>query len=63
MRGTPGAEVVGQAYFAFYLLAMGQGKPRSPLELARLVAGAGFQRPRLVPTRQPLQSQLLVARR
>jgi demethylspheroidene O-methyltransferase len=27
MMGTPGAEPVGDAYFGFYLLAMGRGKP------------------------------------
>ena len=29
MAGTPGAEPVGDAYFGFYLLAMGSGRPRT----------------------------------
>ena len=62
MSGTPGAEPVGDAYFAFYLLAMGSGRPRSADALAALLAQAGFDRVRLVPTRQPLLVQVLVAR-
>ena len=33
MAETPGAEPVGDAYFGFYLLAMGSGRPRTPAEL------------------------------
>jgi demethylspheroidene O-methyltransferase len=62
MSGTRGAEPVGDAYFAFYLLAMGSGRPRSADALAALLAQAGFDRVRLVPTRQPLLVQVLVAR-
>lgn len=57
MAGTPGAE----PYFAFYLLAMGSGRPRTPDELGRLLRAAGFGRHRLVPTRQPLLTRLIVA--
>ena len=42
MLGTPGAETVGPAYFGFYLLAMGHGKPRAPEELQRMLQDAGF---------------------
>jgi demethylspheroidene O-methyltransferase len=63
MLGTPGAEAVGDAYFSFYLLAMGHGRPRSPEELSLMLTKAGFTRPHLVPTRQPLQTQLIVAHR
>jgi demethylspheroidene O-methyltransferase len=61
MSGTAGAEPVGDAYFGFYLLAMGQGRPRTPAALGALVRSAGFQPPRLVPTHMPLQVRLLVA--
>lgn len=61
MMGTPGAEPVGDAYFGFYLLAMGRGKPRTPQALRKLLNSAGFVRSRLVRTRQPLQSRLIVA--
>jgi demethylspheroidene O-methyltransferase len=61
MSGTPGAEAMGDAYFGFYLLAMGRGRPRSAAELTRMLGAAGFVDVRLVPTRMPLQTQLLVA--
>jgi demethylspheroidene O-methyltransferase len=61
MLGTPGAETVGHAYFSFYLLAMGNGRPRSPDELKLMLSEAGFHRPQVVPTRQPLQTCLILA--
>jgi demethylspheroidene O-methyltransferase len=63
MMGTPGAEPVGEAYFGFYLLAMGSGRPRSPRELQAMLTAAGFASTQLVRTRQPLQSRLIVARK
>jgi demethylspheroidene O-methyltransferase len=51
---------VGDAYFGFYLLAMGQGQARSPGRLAALLAESGFRPPRQRPTRIPLQCQVLV---
>ena len=62
MSETRGAEPIGDAYFGFYLLAMGSGRPRSPREHATLLRTAGFERPRLLRTRLPLQTQVLVAR-
>lgn len=61
MRGTTGAEAMGDAYFGFYLLAMGQGRPRSPRELAELLRHAGFAPPHLRSTRRPLLLQVLCA--
>jgi len=61
MLGTPGAETVGHAYFSFYLLAMGNGRPRSPDELRLMLTDAGFSRAQVVPTRQPLQTCLILA--
>ncbi len=52
---------VGDAYFGFYLLAMGQGHARSVQEFATLLVQSGFQAPRVVPTRIPLQCQVIVA--
>jgi demethylspheroidene O-methyltransferase len=63
MMGTPGAEPVGDAYFGFYLLAMGRGRPRTPQQLQQLLRGAGFASTQLVAMRQPLQGQLIVARK
>jgi len=62
MSGTAGAEPIGDAYFGFYLLAMGSGRTRTPAELQALLARAGFTRTRLAPTPLPLQARLLVAR-
>jgi demethylspheroidene O-methyltransferase len=63
MAGTKGAEAMGDAYFGFYLLAMGRGRPRRADELGAMLDAAGFAAVRRVPTRMPLQTQLLVARR
>jgi demethylspheroidene O-methyltransferase len=63
MMGTPGAEPVGEAYFGFYLLAMGSGRPRTPRVLQGMLKAAGFASTQLVRTRQPLQSRLIVARK
>lgn len=59
---APGAERVGDAYFGFYLLAMGQGRPRRFAELAGLLRRAGFTSVRQQPTRMPLLTGLVVAR-
>ena len=45
MSGTAGAEPIGDAYFGFYLLAMGSGRPRTAEEL-RSMLGAGRLQPR-----------------
>lgn len=63
MSGTPGAEPAGEAYFNFYLMAMGKGRPRTPEHLAGLLARAGFGAARLLPTRLPLQTRVMVARK
>ena len=63
MADTPGAQAMGHAYFGFYLLAMGRGRPRSAQRLRQMLEQAGFVETRLVATAQPLQSQVLVARR
>ncbi len=61
MADTPGAEPMGGAYFGFYLMAMGSGRPRSKEELTALLRAAGFPRVRRLRTRRPLLTQLLVA--
>lgn len=61
MSEVPGAEAMGDAYFGFYLLAMGRGRPRSAAHLSGLLREAGFGSVRSVPTRMPLQTGLLVA--
>jgi demethylspheroidene O-methyltransferase len=58
---APGAETVGDAYFGFYLLAMGQGRPRSPEEIGNLLELAGFERIAEKKTRRPMLTSLVVA--
>lgn len=59
MAGAPGAERVAEAYFGFYLLAMGSGKPRTYDSLTSLLRQAGFARPRVRPTRLPMNLTIL----
>lgn len=61
MAGTPGAEASGDAYFGFYLLAMGQGRPRTMAEMKRLLAAAGFGRATEVATNTPLIARIVTA--
>lgn len=62
MSGTPGAEAMGDAYFGFYLLAMGKGRSRSAAQLTELLHAAGFGEVRLLRNHLPLQTQVIVAR-
>ncbi len=61
MAGTPGAEPVGDAYFGFYLMAMGSGRPRTAQELTQMAREAGFDTVRERPTRRPLLARVLIA--
>lgn len=63
MADTPGAEPIGDAYFGFYLLAMGQGRPRTPAELEALLQRAGFGACRLLATRTPMLARVLIAKK
>lgn len=60
MAQTKGAEKVA-AYFSFYLLAMGRGRPRTERQLRFLMSEAGFAQVRAAVTCQPLLTRLLVA--
>jgi demethylspheroidene O-methyltransferase len=62
MAGVAGTEAMAGAYFGLYLWAMGQGRARTPEELRRMLAEAGFTRTRLLRTRVPLQTCVMVAR-
>ncbi|GJE09885.1 Demethylspheroidene O-methyltransferase [Methylobacterium longum] len=63
MAGTPGAEPVGDAYFGFYLLAMGSGRPRRAAELRAMLRSAGFAHVQELPTRRPLLTRVLRAQK
>jgi demethylspheroidene O-methyltransferase len=62
MAGTAGAEPVGEAYFGFYLLAMGQGRARGAAEIDAMLREAGFAPGRMLRTRMPLLVRALVTR-
>lgn len=53
----------GDAYFHFYLLAMGAGRLRTPSELGRLLTQAGFVHVELLPNAMPIHTRLLIARK
>jgi demethylspheroidene O-methyltransferase len=62
MSGGAGDPAPPDAYFGIYLLAMGKGRPRTAAELGALMREAGFDEIRALPTEQPLQARVLVAR-
>ena len=61
MSGTAGAEPMGDAYFGFYLLAMGRGRPRRAEELTAMLHEAGFGEVRALTNRMPMQTRVLLA--
>lgn len=63
MADTPGAEAIGDAYFGFYLLAMGSGRARRRAELAQLLQVAGFTGIRFLPSTRPMFASVLTGRR
>ena len=62
MAGTRGAEAMGDAYFGMYLLAMRSGRPRAPGQIIAMLAAAGFEGAKTVPTRRPMMTGLIVAK-
>ncbi|MBS0644305.1 MAG: methyltransferase [Proteobacteria bacterium] len=61
MAATKGAETVG-AYFEFYLLAMGSGRPRTVDELTDMLRQAGFSHVQALPAPRPMLVRVLRAR-
>ncbi len=51
------------AYFHFYLLAMGAGRLRTPEEIMQLMAEAGFTQIEHLPNAMPIHAQLIVGRK
>jgi demethylspheroidene O-methyltransferase len=51
------------AYFHFYLLAMGAGRLRTPQELQNLMEEAGFTHVERVPNAMPIHARILVGRK
>ena len=63
MAQEAGETPLGDAYFHFYLLAMGAGRLRTASELMSMMAQAGFTHIEPVPNAMPLQTQILVGRK
>jgi demethylspheroidene O-methyltransferase len=61
MSGIAGTATVADAYFGFYLMAMGSGRPRRPDEISSLLIAAGFRDVRIVRTRRPLLVCIVIA--
>ncbi len=62
MAGTSAGERISAAYFAFYFLAMGSGRCRTPAEISDLVRRAGFSQADSRPCRTPMLASMVVAR-
>ncbi len=61
MGGLKHDAAMADAYFGFYLLAMGSGRARRPDELKKALETAGFRSSRLVETALPLVARVIVA--
>lgn len=61
MAGAPGAQAMGEAYFGFYLAAMGRGRPRSLDRVCALLTAAGFTDIRPRAARIPLIANIVTA--
>ena len=61
MAEARGAAPIGAAYFGFYLLAMGSGRPRSAATLHAMLQTAGFARVRRHRSAMPMLVDLISA--
>jgi demethylspheroidene O-methyltransferase len=61
MADTPEIPAMGQAYFGFYLLAMGRGRPRSAQEISDLLYQAGFVACRKLKNKMVVNAQIILA--
>jgi demethylspheroidene O-methyltransferase len=60
MADTPDHPAMGHAYFGFYLLAMGRGRPRTIEEISNLAMHAGFKGVEVLPCSMPINAQVLL---
>ncbi len=63
MAETPGAEAIGDAYFGFYLLAMGSGRARRRAEMTQLLQAAGFTAIRYLASPRPMFASIVTGRK
>ncbi len=61
MADTRGVKAMGEAYFGFYLWAMGSGRPRTANEIGAMLTRAGFGNIASVRTRLPLITRIITA--
>lgn len=62
MSAAPKPDRVADVYFAFYLLAMGRGRARTPAEITDMLREAGFRRTRRLRTPTPYLQRAILAR-
>jgi demethylspheroidene O-methyltransferase len=62
MSNAPRRDRIADVYFAFYLLAMGRGRARTPGEIGALLREASFTRIRHLPCRTPFLLRAILAR-
>jgi demethylspheroidene O-methyltransferase len=62
MADAAGTSRMGDAYFGFYLFAMGSGRPRTRIEISNLLQEAGFVSIEPLSTPRPLLVSLLAAK-
>lgn len=60
MSPDRGASPTEDAYFGFYLLAMGRGRPRTVARITELANAAGFSSVREVATRRPILARVVL---
>ncbi|WP_033920135.1 methyltransferase [Sphingomonas sp. 37zxx] len=61
MADAAGARRMGDAYFGWYLLAMGSGRPRTAETIVAMTKAAGFKESWAVPTALPLTTGVVVS--
>lgn len=62
LANTRGSAPIADAYFAFYLLAMGSGRPRTFEKLRTMLADAGFADIARQPVAMPMLTSLVTAK-
>lgn len=63
MAQNPNENPLGDAYFHFYLLAMGEGRLRTTGELIAMIQEAGFAKVEVLRNPMPLQTRILLAKK
>ncbi|PWG15822.1 methyltransferase [Salibaculum griseiflavum] len=63
MAGEARPDRAGDLYFAFYTMAMGTGRARSPARIVALCEAAGFERAVVAPARRPYVTRVVTCER